>query len=104
MPNFAHSFLVAVLAYTLLAVAGAAVWKRTRSLATTTMALGFVMALLALIIAVTQQLEIDALLREHPADTFFIVQHNAFPRYALLLGLSLAALGLSWHSVRKTNG
>jgi len=100
MPN---AVMIATLAYAALAAASVVLWKRTRSLAPTTMAVGFVMALLAQAIAVIQQLEINAYLREHPSDTLFIVQHNAFPRCLLLLGLSIAALGLGWHSVRRTN-
>ena len=42
----------------------------------------------------------EPLLRGHPDDTLYIVQHHAFLLYVGLLGLWLAAVGLIWHSVQ----
>jgi hypothetical protein len=63
-------------------------------------AIGFAMVLFDQIIALVQYYELSALLRSHPTDTLFIVSHQTFLRYAALLGLWLAAVGLLWHSVR----
>ena len=75
-------------------------WRRTRSPATAIVALGFAIALIGRLVALVQHLEISAVMRAHAGDTFFIVHRYAFLRYAGLLGLGLAAVGLLWHSAQ----
>jgi hypothetical protein len=91
-------FLSAV-PYALFTIAGALLWRRTRSAATALVALGFALVLLDQVISVVKYLEVTALLRGDSTDTLFIVQHHAVEQYIALVGLLVAAAGLVWHSV-----
>lgn len=94
------SALFSTVVFVILAAVGTVLWTRTRSLATGIVALGFAIALIDRLVALVQRLEISALMRAHAGDTFFIVHRSAFLQYTGLLGLSLAAVGLLWHSAQ----
>ena len=90
-------------AYAGFTTAGALLWKRTRSLATALVAIGFALVLVDQIISLVEYIELNALVSGHYTDTLFIVQHHAVEQYVALVGLLVAAAGLLWHSVASPN-
>jgi hypothetical protein len=90
-------------AYVSFTTAGALLWKRTRSLATALVAIGFALVLVDQIISLVEYIELTALVSGHSTDTLFIVQHHAVEQYVALVGLLVAAAGLLWHSVTSPN-
>src|SRR5215472_3173350 len=95
--------LLSVVAYAFLATAGVALWKRHRSVATALVAIGFACALVDQVISVVEYLEVTAILRGHPTDTFFVIQHHSAEQYTALVCLVVAAAGLLWHSLASPN-
>ena len=91
----AYGFSVlSTIAYAVLTLAGFALWKRGRSVATALLTVGFAMILAVQLTLLIQDIQFRAILRGHSSDTLFIVHHHALLRYVELAGLWLAALGL----------
>jgi hypothetical protein len=93
---------LSTVAYAVLTVAGTVLWKRTRSLRTALVAIGFALVLPDQVSALVEYFEFNALLHGHPGDTFFLIRHHAFLHYVSILGLWVAAVGLVWHAVGKS--
>jgi hypothetical protein len=94
--------LLSTVAYAVLTVAGAVLWKRTRSLQTALVAIGFALVLPDQVSALVEYFEFVALLHGRSSDTFFLIQHHAFLHYVSILGLWVAAVGLVWHAAGKS--
>ena len=94
--------LLFAVAYAVLTVAGAVLWKRTRSLQSALVAIGFALVLLDQVSALVEYFEFIALMHDRPSDTFFLIYHHAFLHYVSLFGLWAAAVGLMWHAAGKS--
>jgi hypothetical protein len=94
--------LLSTVAYAVLTVAGAVLWRRTRSLQAALVAAGFALALPGQVSALVEYFEFIALVQGRAGDTFFLVHHHAFLHYVSILGLWVAAVGLVWHAVGKS--
>jgi hypothetical protein len=92
---------VSVVPYAVLTAAGVLLWRRSHSLATIMVAVGFAAALLGQIAGLFVSSKVDTVMRAHRDATFFLVQHHAIPHQAALAGLWAAALGLLWHASRR---
>src|SRR5579872_3567866 len=95
--------MLAVAAFALLTLAGAVLWRRTRTLATALIAIGFALVLAEQVSTLVGYLEFGAILNGHSGDTLFVIQHHGLLRYVSILGLCAAALGLMWHAARKSS-
>ena len=97
----ALDLLALALPVTALAVGGALLWRRLRSLATLLVALGFTATLLGQVVELLTSIELSSMMRTYPDSTFFIAYHHGFPvlaHYVGLVGLWTAAAGLIWHA------
>jgi hypothetical protein len=104
IPSTTTLTILSTIAYTALAVAGAVLWNRSRSLRTALVAVGFGLILPDQVSALIEYFQFNALLRGHAGDTFFLIHHHAFLRYVSILGLWVAAVGLVWHAIgRRTS-
>ena len=102
LPTTTTLTLLSMVAYAVLTVASAALWRRTRSLPTALVAMGFALILPDQVSTLIEYFEFIALLRGRPSDTFFIIHHHAFLHYVSILGLWVAAVGLASHAARKS--
>jgi hypothetical protein len=93
--------ILSTIAYAALAVAGAVLWNRTRSLWTALIGVGFALVFPDQISAIVEYFQFNALLHGHPDDTFFLIHHHAFLRYVSIFGLWVAAVGLVWHAMGR---
>jgi hypothetical protein len=94
--------LLSMVAYAVLTVAGAVLWRRTRSLPTALVAMGFALILPEQVSTLIEYFEFIALMQGRPNATFFLVYHHAFLHYVSILGLWVAAVGLAWHAAAKS--
>ena len=94
--------LLSTVAYAVLTVAGALLWKRTRSLPTALVTIGFALVLPDQLIEQAEYFQFITLLHGRPPDTYFLVYHHAVLRCVSILGLWVAAVGLVWHASRKS--
>ena len=94
--------LLSTVAYAVLTVAGAVLWKRSRSLQTALVAIGFALVLPDQVSALVEYFEFVALLQGRSSDTFFLIHHHALLHYISMLGLWVAAVGLVWHAAGKS--
>lgn len=94
--------LLSTVAYAIFTVAGAVLWKRTRSLQTALVAIGFALVLPGQVSGLIAYFEFVALLRGHSGDTFYLIEHHVFLHYVSILGLWIAAVGMVWHAAEKS--
>ena len=94
--------LLSTVAYAVLTVAGAVLWRRTRSLPTALVAMGFALILPDQVSTLIEYFEFIALLHGRLSDTYFLVHRHAFLRYVSILGLWVAAVGLTSHAAGKS--
>jgi hypothetical protein len=97
---FSNTTWILVVPYAVLMVAGVLLWRRTHSVATLLVAGGFAAAALGQIAGLFVSLRVDAIMRAHRDETFYLVQHHAVPQHVALVGLWAAAIGLLWHASR----
>ena len=93
--------LLSTVAFTLLTVAGVLLWRRTRTLQTALVAIGFALVLPRQVGTLIEYFEFMALLQGHGVDTYFLILHHASLYYVSILGLWIAAVGLVWHAAGK---
>ena len=92
---------ILVVPYALFTAAGVLLWRRSHSVATILVTVGFAAALLGQIAGLFASLKVDAVMRTHRDETFFLVEHHAVPHHVALVGLWAAAVGLLWHASRR---
>ena len=92
--------VLAIVAYAILAAAGAVQWHRARSFAAAMVAIGFGLVLIGRVIALVEYLETAG---AHPVDTLFVVHHHAFLQHLSLVGLWIAAVGLARQATSPNN-
>jgi hypothetical protein len=103
LPTTTTLTLLSTAAYAALAVAGAVLWRRTRSLRTVMVAIGFALVLPDQVSKLVEYFEFTALLQGRSGDTFFLIHHHAVLHYVSILGLCVAAVGLLWHALASPN-
>jgi len=96
-------FVVLVVPYALLALAGVLLWRRRRTFATLLMALGFAATFAGQVAGFHVSHEVGAAVRSHQDASLVLAHHHyIFPmltHYANLLELWAAAVGMVWHAV-----
>jgi hypothetical protein len=97
-PTIPAFSLLLVGAYCALTVAGALLWKATKSPASALIALGFGTALVDQVILITNYIRTINHSPSQPGDTLFIVYHLANSFWVVAVGMSVAALGFVWHT------
>jgi hypothetical protein len=90
--------ILSAIAYFLLTLAGALLWKRSRSLSSAMIAIGFAIILIDQAILLVGYLRMNASFSHQPGDTLFIIYHRANSLHIVLIGLWLSGLGLIWHA------
>jgi hypothetical protein len=88
-----------VVAYAVLTLAGVLLWRRARSFATAMVAIGFAIVLLDQVILLVSYSRMIASVRSHSGDTLYVIYHRANSLHVVLVGLSVAAVGLLWHAL-----
>jgi len=93
--------LILVIPYLLLAVGGVLLWKRSHSVATMMVVLGFAAVLIAMVTSLFESIEYSAL---EPQGALVIAHHRAVTQvihWAGLAGLWAASIGLVWHATHQ---
>jgi hypothetical protein len=99
--------LLFVVPYAVLTTAGVLLWRRSRSIATFMVALGFAAALLGQVAGMFISLEFSAAIaaqHAHQNGAPFELHYHVFPwltHHVGLFGIWTAAVGLVWHASRK---
>jgi len=101
LPTTTTVTLLTTTAYVVLAAAAAILWRRSRSLRTALVAIGFSLVLPDQVTRLIEYYEFVGVLHGRPADTLFLIHHHAFLYYASILGLWVAAVGLAWHATAR---
>lgn len=101
-PTLPTLTLLSMVAYAVLAIAGAVFWKRSRSRQTALVAIGFALVLPDQLSTLLESFVFSAVQHSRPGDTYFVIHHHAFLHYVSLLGLCVAAVGLMWEATRKS--
>ena len=104
MPAAPMWALILAIPYAVLALAGVLLWKRQPSVATALVALGFAAVLLSEVVGLVESFEYTSIVRAHPDASFVVAHYHTAPRvihFAGILGLWGAAIGLTWHVVRR---
>ena len=99
-------YLLSALPYLALTVAGVLLWKRSHSIATTLVAVGFAAALCIQVARMVTYFTFQPPMEAHHqgerlAFNLYYLVAPWWQRYVELLGIWTAAVGLLWHASRK---